>query len=115
MSTESLELAGNIGEQLAFGQTIEITDEAILHSSEASEGARVTLLECDDPVDIELFIDKDWKSRLLPVNVYPLDGHDKPVAAEIPQDTELTNTFLRALTSAILVARARNTTALDTM
>lgn len=105
-----LQISANSGEQLAFGQEIKVTDDAILHGSNASDGIRVSLLEQDNPLDIEFFVDNYPQTNRLPtryVDVYPLDGSDKVTTVNLPVELSLNNNLLKILSSVVLSERAR--------
>ncbi len=111
-----LQLSANSGEQLALGQTVEVTDEAILHRSNALDGVRVSLLEQDDPLDIEFFVDDYPQTNRFPsryVDVYPLDGSDKVTTVKLPTELTLNSSLLRVISSVVLSERARTSSPLS--
>lgn len=90
------------GEQLNIpGDEVVITDDAILLGSNASDGAR--LISNGVPLlDIEIFTDRShgW------LEVYPLDGRDKPATVMLPYP-DLSDVTLRSAVTAVMVARAQ--------
>lgn len=103
------------GEQMSLlGENIVVTDEAIIpdeiigdgelvRASNASYGARV--MRGDNPIlDVEIFT-SDHQAAGQTLEVYPLDGRDKPVVVELPRYYSREDVIPGAV-RAVLVAKA---------
>lgn len=107
-----LELGENIGEQLALGETLTITNDAILDGSMAVEGFRRTSIDVPE-TDIEIFDQGSDSQGRHYISVYPLDKHNRPLGIVTPGSMELDDRTLRSIVSAAFSARARGHDATD--